>query len=70
MPRQLFKKTHRPRKVFTGTTALANPTTDGALLYIAPVFFKNVLQLMPSKESVKGEIHIPFVYYRIKAHAV
>ena len=62
MPKQLFKKAHRPRRVFTGTAAavgspLVDPTLLGSL--VPQVFFKNLAQLLPSKEPVKGEhVHL------------
>ena len=56
MPRQLFKRPHRSRKVFAGT-AIGNPTIDQSSLgtLVPQVFFKNIAQLLPSKEPVKGE---------------
>ncbi len=56
MPKQLFKKSHRPRRVFTGTTANSGPLTDPTLLgnLVPQVFFKNLAQLLPSKEPIKG----------------
>ena len=56
MPKQLFKKPHRPRRVFTGTATSNSPLTDPTLLgsLIPQVFFKNLAQLLPSKEPVKG----------------
>ena len=58
MPKQLFKRPHRPRRVFTGTATTGNssPLTDPTLLgsLVPQVFFKNLAQLLPSKEPVKG----------------
>lgn len=59
MPKQLFKRAHRPRRVFTGTVATTgSPLTDPALLgnVIQQVFFKNLPQLLPSKEPVKSRV--------------
>ncbi|XP_019848853.1 PREDICTED: WD repeat and FYVE domain-containing protein 3-like isoform X2 [Amphimedon queenslandica] len=60
MPKQLFKRPHRSRKVFTGT-AIGNPTIDQSAIgnLIPQVFFKNLAQLLPSKEPIKtirGEV--------------
>ena len=56
MPKQLFKRPHRSRKVFTGT-AIGNPTIDQSAIgnLIPQVFFKNLAQLLPSKEPIKSE---------------
>lgn len=55
MPKQLFKRPHRSRKVFAGT-ALGNPTIDPSTIgtLLPQVFFKNVAQLLPSKDPIKG----------------
>lgn len=55
MPKQLFKRQHRSRKVFAGT-ALGNPTIDPSTIgtLLPQVFFKNVAQLLPSKDPIKG----------------
>ena len=62
MPKQLFKRSHRPRRVFAGT-AHGNPVTDPAVLgsLMPQVFFKNLAQLLPSREPVKGELFV--IYY-------
>ena len=56
MPKQLFKRPHRSRKVFTGT-AIGNPTIDQTAIgnLVPQVFFKNLAQLLPSKEPIKSK---------------
>lgn len=59
MPKQLFKRAHRPRKVFTGTaTTTGSPLTEPGSV-MPQVFFKNLAQLLPSKEPVKGTTCYP-----------
>ena len=68
MPKQLFKRSHRPRRVFAGT-AHGNPVTDPAVLgsLMPQVFFKNLAQLLPSREPVKGEL---LIFMKLPYHVV
>ena len=56
--KQLFRKPHRQRKVFSSTSVPAVDvplTTPTNALDSKRVFYKNLVQLMPSKEPIKGE---------------
>ena len=60
MPKQLFKRPHRQRKVLARAVQANQPIDMVGLAgtYTLPVFFKNIVQLMPSREPVKGIIFL------------
>jgi hypothetical protein len=58
---QLFRRPHRQRKVFSSIpTAAADSSTAASITIVDSmrVFYKNLIQLMPSKDPIKGEIQI------------
>lgn len=58
---QLFRRPHRQRKVFSSTptaTADSSVATSITIVDSMRVFYKNLIQLMPSKDPIKGELQL------------
>ena len=58
---QLFRRPHRQRKVFSSTpTASADSSAATSITIVDSmrVFYKNLIQLMPSKDPIKGDIQL------------
>ena len=66
---QLFRRPHRQRKVFSSTptaTADSSATTSISIVDSMRVFYKNLIQLMPSKDPIKGEIGLEITELQIR----
>ena len=59
---QLFKRPHPARKVFSysATPSLSAPPVA---MDTTRVFYKNLTQLMPSREPLKGKLRAVFTSY-------
>lgn len=66
---QLFRRPHRQRKVPSSTptaTADSSAATSITIVDSMRVFYKNLVQLMPSKDPIKGDIQLTIT--KLKLH--
>ena len=66
---QLFRRPHRQRKVFSSTPTAAADSSAATSITIVDsmrVFYKNLIQLMPSKDPIKGDIQLKIT--KLKLH--